>query len=118
MRQVFLELTPEELRLLELDPISFRISRPRLEDGRYRCPCCGNFTLPERGGYDICQVCFWEDAGQDDPDADLVVGGPNGPLSLAEARENYRGIGANCEKDLRHVRPARPDEVPQDTSQA
>jgi hypothetical protein len=26
-------------------------------------------------------VCFWEDDGQDDHDADLVRGGPNGALS-------------------------------------
>ena len=42
------------------------------EGGPYACPCCGFLTLPSRGGYDICPVCFWEDDGQDDPAADEV----------------------------------------------
>ncbi|HEY5317723.1 MAG TPA: CPCC family cysteine-rich protein, partial [Solirubrobacteraceae bacterium] len=30
---------------------------------RFTCPCCGFLTLPdpERGSYEICPVCFWED---------------------------------------------------------
>ena len=50
-----------------------------------RCPCCGCLTLGERGGYEICPVCFWEDDGQDDHDADVVRGGPNRALSLTQA---------------------------------
>jgi hypothetical protein len=46
----------------------------------------------ERGGFEICPVCFWEDDGQDDPDADVVLGGPNGQLSLTQARNN----GLSC----------------------
>ena len=46
-------------------------------------------TLAERGGFEICPVCFWEDDGQDDPDADLVMGGPNGRLSRTQARHNF-----------------------------
>src|SRR5260370_42491773 len=42
-----------------------------------RCPCCGCKTLGERGGFEICGVCCWEDDGQDDYDADVVRGGPN-----------------------------------------
>lgn len=58
-------------------------------DGPYSCPCCGELTLPERGGYDICPVCTWEDDGQDEHDADIVRGGPNGDLSLADARGQF-----------------------------
>jgi hypothetical protein len=54
------------------------------------CPCCLYPTLRERGGYDICCLCDWEDDGQDDADADDVRGGPNGSYSLTEARENFR----------------------------
>lgn len=25
------------------------------------CPVCGNFTLGEEGGYEICSICNWED---------------------------------------------------------
>jgi hypothetical protein len=38
----------------------------------------------------MCPVCWWEDDGQDDRDADEVRGGPNGVLSLTQARANYR----------------------------
>ena len=44
--------------------------------GPYSCPCCGHLTLSERGGYEICGECGWEDDGQDDHDADVVRGGP------------------------------------------
>lgn len=57
---------------------------------RYACPCCGFLTLTERGGYEICGICDWEDDGQDDPRADEVWGGPNGDYSLAEARSNFK----------------------------
>jgi tRNA threonylcarbamoyladenosine biosynthesis protein TsaE len=76
------------------------------EGGPYACPCCGNLTLPERGGFDICPVCFWEDDGQDEADADVVRGGPNGMLSLTAARANYAAIGAAEQRVLPFVRPA------------
>lgn len=50
------------------------------------CPACGRATLAQRNGYDICSFCNWEDDGQDTPNADEVFGGPNGDLSLTEAR--------------------------------
>jgi hypothetical protein len=77
-----------------------------------RCPCCGCKTLDERGGFDICPVCFWEDDGQDDNDADVVRGGPNGSLSLTQARANYRRLGAADERRIKNVRPPEPEELP------
>ncbi len=77
-----------------------------------RCPCCGCKTLGERGGFEICEVCFWEDDGQDDHDADVVRGGPNGALSLTQARANYRRFGACDERSVGSVRPPRPEELP------
>lgn len=56
---------------------------------RYTCPCCGFPTLHERKLYDSCTVCFWEDDGQDDTEADEVWGGPNGDYSLTDARSNF-----------------------------
>ena len=56
---------------------------------REKCPCCGFPTLDERGDYDICELCNWEDDGQDDLYADEVWGGPNGDYSLTEARRNF-----------------------------
>ncbi|WP_144556019.1 CPCC family cysteine-rich protein [Bacillus sp. X1(2014)] len=57
---------------------------------REKCPCCGYPTLEERGVFEICILCNWEDDGQDDPDADEVWGGPNGDYSLTEARKNFK----------------------------
>jgi hypothetical protein len=56
---------------------------------RFSCPCCGYPTLGERGGCEICELCWWEDDGQDDIDADKVRGGPNHHYSLTEARSNF-----------------------------
>ncbi|MFO0671902.1 MAG: CPCC family cysteine-rich protein [Polyangiaceae bacterium] len=80
------------------------------DGGPHRCPCCRRLTLGERGGFEICPVCFWEDDGQDDHDADVVRGGPNGALSLTNARESYLRIGACDERALPHVRAPRPEE--------
>ena len=76
------------------------------------CPCCGYRTLDERGGYDICPVCYWEDDGQDDEDADVVKGGPNGDLSLTQARQNFKKYGAADIRDLSAVRSPNPGELP------
>jgi hypothetical protein len=56
---------------------------------RVRCPCCGYPTLTEHAGYEICELCNWEDDGQSDSDADEVWGGPNADYSLTEARRNF-----------------------------
>ena len=76
----------------------------------YPCPCCGHRTLVERGGDDICPVCFWHDDGQDDHDADEVRGGPNQRLSLTQARASYRRLGAIDARSMAFVRPPREDE--------
>lgn len=69
------------------------------------CPCCGVRTLQENGGFEMCPVCYWEDDGQSDADADVVRGGPNGSLSLSEARRNFAEFGAS---DLIYVGSVRP----------
>lgn len=56
---------------------------------RYTCPCCGYPTLVSRAHYDICQLCDWEDDGQDEDNLAEFNGGPNGCYSLAQARENF-----------------------------
>jgi hypothetical protein len=58
-------------------------------DVPYTCPCCGHATLAERGGYEICDECGWEDDGQDNHDSHVVRGGPNGSESLVQARNSY-----------------------------
>jgi hypothetical protein len=56
---------------------------------RSSCPCCGYPTLGGRGMFQICQLCSWEDDGQDAVDADEVRGDPNQSYSLTEAQENF-----------------------------
>ena len=83
------------------------------QDGKsFACPCCGYLTLEDRGGYNICPVCFWEDDGQDDHNADLVLGGPNGGLSLSEARKNFQEFRASDHESLPYVRHPLPEEMP------
>lgn len=74
------------------------------------CPCCGYRTLSKQGNDQICEVCYWQDDGQDDPKADEVWGGPNKGLSLTQARINFRAFGAARREWLTHVRPPRPEE--------
>ena len=64
-----------------------------VDGGPYTCPCCGHLTLDERGGYEICRECGWEDDGQDDHDSAVVRGGPNGADSLDDARRRYAESG-------------------------
>ncbi len=87
------------------------VIEPQQEDIIYRCPCCGYRTLDERGGFEICDICFWEDDGQDDYDATAVRGGPNGSLSLAQARENFKVFGACEERHIKNVRKPLPEEI-------
>jgi len=68
---------------------------------KLRCPCCFYLTLTERGGYEICEVCWWEDDGQDDETADEAWGGPNSDLSLTQGRYNFARIGASDWNTLR-----------------
>ncbi|MBB5852948.1 CPCC family cysteine-rich protein [Amycolatopsis umgeniensis] len=85
-------------------------------NGSVACPCCGCLTVGERGAFEVCPVCFWEDDGQDDHDADVVRGGPNGALSLTMARRNFALHGACEEAFVYNVRPPEPDEIPADGS--
>jgi hypothetical protein len=77
----------------------------------YRCPCCHCRTLAQRRAFIICPVCFWEDDGQCDADADVVRGGANGNLSLTAARQNYIRYGACDAKFVANVRSPLPDET-------
>jgi len=79
---------------------------------RHPCPCCTYLTLDEVGAWGVCPVCFWEDDGQGDADADEIRGGQNGALSLTQARRNFRNLGACDTRFLTNVRSPQPDEIP------
>lgn len=63
------------------------------------CPCCGYRTLTERGEYEICPVCFWEDDGTTETDR---VSGPN-HMTLREAQLNFSSFGAVTKAARTHV---------------
>ena len=84
---------------------------PAQAEKAYRCPCCKYKTLHARGGDEICPVCFWQDDGQDEADAELVLGGPNSNLSLRQAQMNFKKDGVVEMRFLSHVRKALPDEL-------
>ena len=54
---------------------------------KHTCPCCGYPTLEQRGAYEICTICWWEDDGTDEADLGRVSG-PN-HITLAEGRRNF-----------------------------
>jgi len=56
----------------------------------FACPCCDYLTLSECGMYEICEVCFWEDDGIQDPDGYSM---PN-HLFLVQGQENFLKLGA------------------------
>jgi hypothetical protein len=89
--------------------------RPTAEP-RFPCQCCGCLTLSEddRGSYEICPICFWEDDYVQNRDPDFR-GGANVP-SLNEARRNYARFGAIEERWLPNVRPPRAGERPAEHS--
>jgi hypothetical protein len=69
---------------------------------KYSCPCCGYLTLDDKpGSFDICPVCYWEDDNIQRNDSDYK-GGANG-ISLTEARENYKKMGAISAEYLDNV---------------
>ena len=73
---------------------------------RYRCQCCGYKTIVELGNFEDCRVCSWEEDGESDP---AVISGPN-HITLAEARESFRRIGACNPRWKDRVRSPLPHE--------
>ena len=71
---------------------------------KYRCVCCGNYTLDEEppGTFEICSVCYWEDDNVQFDDLDYA-GGANG-ISLNQARRNYREMGVISKEYLERIR--------------
>jgi hypothetical protein len=58
------------------------------------CFCCGYNTLNKRGEYFICNVCYWEDDGNNDLNKYSNVN----KMTLFEAKENFIKIGVISER--------------------
>lgn len=78
---------------------------------RYRCDCCGYYTLLEKRDY-ICPVCGWQEdiVQKEDP---YFVGGANYEISLNEAKKNYKKYGVFNVKYINKVRQPLPEELPE-----
>jgi cysteine-rich CPCC protein len=87
------------------------VSEPIQMQKAFSCPCCKFKTLFGRGHIELRPVCFWEDDGQDEQDAEQVRGGPSGVLSLRNAQENFRAFGASEECFIAKVRKPVPEEL-------
>src|SRR5688500_7217133 len=91
-------------------PVSW-VREPYQSRKTFQCPCCKFITLYGRGQDEICPVCFWHDDGQDEADAERVLGGPNYKLSLRQAQANFKQFGASDQRVKSYVRPPLPDEL-------
>ncbi|MBQ5602468.1 MAG: hydrolase [Clostridia bacterium] len=76
---------------------------------KYKCPCCGFYTLDIPMEYDICPVCYWEDDPAQRKD-ETYDGGAN-KVSLIQARKNYKEFGACEDWLLKFVRQPNPEEL-------
>lgn len=109
------EIAGGELRVASA-PIPEPDPGPEPPPGEYPCPCCGYLTFPvpkEEALAFICPVCFWEndvfDPGEDDPSDE------NGGMTLREGWENFKKYGAVRPGLVRHARPPRPGEIPENS---
>lgn len=69
---------------------------------KFKCPCCGYYTLNEVNKYEVCPVCNWEDdpIQRKNPNDDE---GTN-KISLNLAKENYNKYYAVKKEFVRKVR--------------
>ncbi|MFE4709569.1 CPCC family cysteine-rich protein [Paenibacillus sp. NPDC056722] len=74
-----------------------------VQEELYSCPCCEFKTLPIKGEYEICLVCFWEDDGNTYLN---YYSSPN-HMTLAHARENFVEYGAVNETSLQFLQSDR-----------
>ena len=100
------ELAQQRAEELERQWAEKVAKRLKGKNGLYCCPCCGYATLKEVGRYDICLICYWEDDGQDDPEADEDWGWPN-EESLTQARMKFLTGDVSYPTNRKLFRPPR-----------
>lgn len=77
-------------------------------DEPVRCACCGYRTIGNRGQYEICPVCFWEDEGM--TGAELGAYSWPNHMTLGQGQEAFRTLGACGARFVRLVRAPKPEE--------
>lgn len=79
---------------------------------KWKCPCCGYYTLPisskDALAY-ICPVCFWEI--DTFITSEVEPSDQNHGLTLQKARKNFIKLGACCKDMMHHVRQPNDDEL-------
>ena len=102
--EAFIEITREDfLSLFKINRITHNAKFLK----KYKCPCCGYYTLDSEGMYDICPVCFWED---NDEVEDPHEYDDCNKISLAEARKNYLEFGASTKDVKKYCRKPKNSE--------
>lgn len=83
--------------------ISDRFNENVTVDGKQphlnKCPCCDYKTLKERGHYEICPVCYWEDDGAE---LDEDYSGPN-HITLREGKRNFQEYGTSDKRSAETI---------------
>lgn len=104
------EPCPGQTRSIPQSPLDLKSSKMPKPRNKYQCPCCDYFTLPGRGGFTICPVCFWEDeiddtgfSGFDIPEYLDRISSANSSLTLRQARANFLKLGACEARMIPHV---------------
>jgi len=77
---------------------------------RFKCPCCGYYTLSDESD-EICKVCYWQEdiVQRDDP---FFEGGAN-EESLTQAKLNYSHFGVFNKDFVNLVRKPLFEELPE-----
>lgn len=79
---------------------------------QYQCPCCRFWTIFDEcppGTYQICPVCNWEDDNVQYYDPNFR-GGAN-EMSLNEAQNSYKLIGAISREATKYTRSPKSNEL-------
>lgn len=76
---------------IEEDPAYDYLTENEPDSQKHRCPVCGRFEFQDRGCFDICPYCGWED---DDTENSTLVGANGIPFSDYQKRY-YEYVSAN-----------------------
>ncbi|OYD06598.1 CPCC family cysteine-rich protein [Paludifilum halophilum] len=71
------------------------------EEILFPCPCCKYQTFLERGQYEVCPVCFWEDDGSNEPTRYSSVN----QMTLGDGQVHFKEYGAVSKKSLQFIKP-------------
>lgn len=85
------------LKAIKAKRVSFDAYLETVDLERFTCPACGYPTLEEKGNYECCVMCLWEEDGNDDQHNPALIRPPN-HISLMEARVNIGFMLAEFEE--------------------